>query len=153
ADDINAPVKGIQLPPPPPKPVQKPKEAVQLTPEQLEARSRLHQPTQPKEITIVGEVVDSWCYASETMGPGQGEGHKACALACVHGGVTPGILDDNGILYMAAKYKGYSGCKELLLPYVSKRVKVKALLGLRGGCRVIKIITVEPAKDKPPPLK
>ena len=80
ADEINAPVKGVPGQTPP-KPALKPVVVRKLTPEQIEARKGLNKPTQPKEIEITGEVVDAWCYASQTMGPGQGEGHKACALA------------------------------------------------------------------------
>ncbi len=66
---------------------------------------------------MTGEVVDAWCYASQVMGSGRGEKHKACALACIHGGVSAGILDEKtGELFIAAKHKGYKGCTVLLLP-------------------------------------
>jgi hypothetical protein len=65
-----------------------------------------------KKVEMTGEVVDAWCYASQVMGPGRGEKHKACALACIHGGVSAGILDEKtGELFIAAKHKGYKGCK------------------------------------------
>jgi hypothetical protein len=96
-------------------------------------------------VTITGEVVDSWCYASQTMGPGQGQGHLACATACILGGVTPGILEENtGELFIAVKYKGYQGCNELLKPYIGKIVTVHGYMGYRGNTRVLKISTVEP---------
>lgn len=96
--------------------------------------------TTPIEVT--GEVVDSWCYASQVMGPGRGERHKACALACAYGGVTLGIVDDAGTLYIAAKHKGYTGCKELLVPFIAKRVKVTGWLATKGGCKLLKIKSV-----------
>ncbi|MGH9554083.1 MAG: hypothetical protein ACRD3W_32190 [Terriglobales bacterium] len=99
-----------------------------------------------KDVVITGEVVDSWCFASQVMGPGRGERHKACALACVHGGVTPGIVDDQGNLYIAAKHHAYTGCQDLLLPYVAKRVKVTGWLAVKGGCNLLKIAKVELAK-------
>lgn len=92
---------------------------------------------------ITGEVVDTWCYTSHVMGPGRGPKHKACALACAHGGVTLGIVDDKDVLYIAAKHRGYTGCKELLTPFVAKRVKVICWVAKRGGCNVIKIKSVE----------
>ena len=105
----------------------------------------LQQRTAP--VTIVGEVVDAWCYASQTMGPGRGLGHDACALACINGGVSPGILEDGTkILYLAAKYTGYQGCREILLPYVGKRVTVTGLVGDLGGNNVLKIYTVKLAE-------
>jgi len=99
-----------------------------------------------KPFVVTGEVVDAWCYSSQTMGSGRGEAHKPCALACIGGGITPGIVDDQGTLYMAAKYKGYQGCRELLMPYVAQRVKVTGWLTTKGGCNVIKIMKVEPVK-------
>lgn len=97
-----------------------------------------------REVTVIGEVVDAWCYASQTMGPGKGESHKACALACINGGVSVGILEEStGNLFIAAKYKGYQGCRELLLPLVGEKVKATGWVGDLGGCRMLKIKTVE----------
>ena len=97
-----------------------------------------------RAVEMTGEVVDAWCYASQVMGPGRGEKHKACALACIHGGVSCGILDEKtGELFIAAKHKGYTGCKELLLPFVAKRVTVKGWTARKGGCNLIKIREVK----------
>ena len=104
-----------------------------------------------------GEVVDSWCYASKSVGEGRGPEHARCANACAHGGVTLGIVDDQGKLYIAAKYKAYSGCQQLLEPYVAKRVHITGFLATTGGCNILKINTVEevgadnkPLHPKPP---
>jgi len=122
--------------------------ATDLPPDDPRTRHRKwkYQP-QTKTVTIVGEVVDSWCYSSQVMGPGRGERHKACGLACAHGGVTIGIVDDEGTLYICAKHKAYTGCKELLTPFMAKRVKVLGWLGQKGGCNVLKIADVEEVKD------
>jgi hypothetical protein len=102
-----------------------------------------------REVVVIGEVVDAWCYASQTMGPGRGPGHRACALACAHGGVSIGILEDGTKnLYVAAKYKGFQGCKDLLIPYMGEKVKATGWVGDLGGCRMLKIKTVE-ALTKP----
>ena len=93
--------------------------------------------------SVVGEVVDSWCYASQVMGSGRGEAHKPCGLACAYGGVTMGIVDDTGKLYIAAKSKGFTGCKDLLVPYMAKRVKVTGWLATKGGSNILKIQSVE----------
>ncbi len=97
-----------------------------------------------KPVTITGEVVDAWCYASQTMGPGRGPGHRACALNCIHGGVSVGILEDGtNILFIAAKYRGFKGCQELLLPYVGEKVTVTGWVGDLGGSRMLRIQTVK----------
>jgi hypothetical protein len=99
-----------------------------------------------KQIELVGEVVDTWCYSSGVMGEGRGEKHRKCGRLCVGGGVTAGILTDDGTLYIAAKHQGYNGCAGLLLPYVADRVKVSGWLAERGGVKLLKIIKVERVK-------
>lgn len=101
---------------------------------------------QAKPIEVKGEVVDAWCYASQTVGEGRGEKHKECALYCARGGVALGILEDStGNMYIAGKHKGYQGCQQLLLPYVGKQVVAKGWVGEKGGCRILKIMSVKPA--------
>ncbi|MBX9694930.1 MAG: hypothetical protein K2Z81_21275 [Cyanobacteria bacterium] len=99
--------------------------------------------TNTRPVTVVGEVIDAWCYSSGVMGEGRGEAHKKCARLCVSGGVSAGLLDDQGNVYIAAKYQGYKGCSGLLLPFVGKRVKAKGWVAERGGVRVMKIGSVE----------
>ncbi|HEY9789915.1 MAG TPA: hypothetical protein V6D22_05935 [Candidatus Obscuribacterales bacterium] len=98
-------------------------------------------------IDLTGEVVDSWCYASKSVGDGRGPDHAPCARACIHGGVTIGIVDDNGKMYIASKTKAYTGCQALLEPYVAKRVHIKGMLATIGGCPLLKINSVEEVKD------
>jgi hypothetical protein len=99
-----------------------------------------------KTFTVTGEVVDAWCYASQVMGAGRGEAHKPCGLACAHGGVTIGIVDDTGKLYIAAKSKGFTGCKDLLTPFMAKRVTIIGWLATKGGSNILKVQKVELAK-------
>lgn len=104
--------------------------------------------TNAEPITITGEVVDTWCYTSHVMGEGRGAKHQKCATTCIAGGVAPGIVDDQGNLYIAAKHKAYEGCRSLLLPYAAKRVTVKGWVARKGGCQVLKITSVVPAPSK-----
>ena len=104
-------------------------------------------PPLARTISVTGEVVDTWCYASQTMGEGRGKKHQSCALACAYGGVTLGILEDSsGKLYIAAKHKAYEGCQALLTPFVGKHVVVSGWLGEKGGCRILKVQKVQLAK-------
>ncbi len=103
-------------------------------------------PPRAHEFEVTGEVVDAWCFTSQTMGPGRGYRHQACGLACAAGGVTLGIVDDKGTLYIAAKHKGYKGCKELLMPFMARRVHAVGWLAQAGGCNVMKINEVKLAK-------
>ncbi|MCA9800898.1 MAG: hypothetical protein KC777_02875 [Cyanobacteria bacterium HKST-UBA02] len=103
--------------------------------------------TNARPITLEGEVIDTWCYCSGVMGPGRGPEHEKCAKLCVAGGVSAGILTDDGTVYIAAKHQGYKGCNGLLLPYVAQRVRATGWLAERGGCKVLKISKVELVKS------
>lgn len=92
---------------------------------------------------LVGEVIDAWCYCSKVMGDGRGKEHEKCAKLCVAGGVSAGILTDDGTVYIAAKHQGYKGANGILLPYVAKRVRVKGWIAERGGIKVVKVKEVE----------
>lgn len=94
-------------------------------------------------IELEGEVVDAWCWSSGVMGPGRGAEHKKCAMRCILGGVSAGIVDDADNLYIAAKSQAYTGCKEQLSPYIEHRVKIKGWIAERGGCKILKISKVE----------
>ncbi len=54
--------------------------------------------------TITGEVMDTWCYVSQIMGPSDfvvGTTHHVCAVWCAAGGIPVGLLDkSDGQIYM-----------------------------------------------------
>ncbi len=54
--------------------------------------------------TITGEVMDTWCYVSQIMGPSDfvvGTSHHVCAVWCAAGGIPVGLLDkSDGQIYM-----------------------------------------------------
>lgn len=60
--------------------------------------------------TITGEVMDTWCYVSQIMGPADfvvGTSHHVCAVWCAAGGVPVGILDNSdGQIYMVMGVEG-----------------------------------------------
>lgn len=108
-----------------------------------ERDKKINQKVNAERAELVGEVIDVWCYCSKVMGDGRGPSHEKCAKLCVAGGVSAGILTDDGTVYIAAKHQGYKGCNGMLLPYVAKRVKVRGWTAERGGVKVVKIREVE----------
>jgi hypothetical protein len=97
-----------------------------------------------KQITIVGEVVDSQCYITGLTGPGMGADHKECALSCAKGGIPLSILEDRtGKLYLAGQTKkAMAGANELLMPYVAEKVKVTGRVFEKGGMKMVLISKV-----------
>jgi hypothetical protein len=100
---------------------------------------------QAKEITIVGEVIETQCYVSGLTGPGKGFGHKECALKCAKQGIPLSILEDKtGIVYLAGQTKkAQSGANEMLIPFVAEKVKVTGRLFEKGGMKLLLISKVE----------
>jgi hypothetical protein len=102
-----------------------------------------NQKVNTQKVDVVGEVVDTWCYASKSVGDGRGLSHKKCAETCIMGGVSAGIVDDKGNLYVAAKTKAYTGANRLLLPFVAKKVVAHGWVSRSGGTQLLKIDSVE----------
>lgn len=107
------------------------------------AAKNLQQKPNAEPIEIIGEVVDAWCYASRSVGTGRGAEHKKCAETCILGGVSAGIVDDKGNLYIAAKSRAYQGANRMLLPFTAKRVLVRGYVSRAGGSQLLKIDTIE----------
>jgi hypothetical protein len=97
-----------------------------------------------KQITIIGEVVESQCYITGLNGPGKGAAHKECALTCAKGGIPLSILEDKtGKLFLAGQTKkAMAGANELLMPYVAEKVKVTGRIFEKGGMKMILISKV-----------
>ncbi|WP_224815599.1 hypothetical protein [Hasllibacter sp. MH4015] len=56
-----------------------------------------------EDITIRGEVIDTWCYFSGVMGGPDavtGTAHHTCAIWCSAGGIPVGLLAEDGTVYM-----------------------------------------------------
>lgn len=53
-----------------------------------EASGQLSMPPDGPLTVLDGEVLDSKCYLG-AMKPGDGKGHKACAMLCIRGGIPP----------------------------------------------------------------
>ena len=98
-----------------------------------------------KQITIVGEVVESQCYITGLNGPGKGLSHKESALKCAKGGIPLSILEDKtGTLYLAGQSKkAMTGATELLLPFVAEKVKVTGRVFEKGGMKMLLISKVD----------
>jgi hypothetical protein len=97
-----------------------------------------------KQITVVGEVVESQCYITGLTGPGKGIAHKECALKCAKGGIPLSILEDKtGKLYLAGQSKkAMTGANELLIPFIAEKVKVTGRVFEKGGIKMLLISKV-----------
>lgn len=90
-----------------------------------------------KEISVTGEIIDTKCYLTGMMG-GRGPEHEECAIACIKGGLPPGIVEDKtGTVYILVPEKGMKGANEALVQYAAKTVTVKGKVVEKGGSKLL----------------
>lgn len=85
-------------------------------------------------VDVVGEITDPKCYFG-LMKPGEGQTHRACAIRCVAGGITPVLTarDGGGRLgvYVLTDSAG-KPANQLVRGWVAEGVRVKGRLTRRG---------------------
>ena len=63
-----------------------------------------------KQVTLTGEMIDTWCYVSQIMGSSEvvtGTAHHVCAVWCAAGGIPVGLLDkESNKVYMILSFEG-----------------------------------------------
>ncbi|QHQ34743.1 hypothetical protein [Algicella marina] len=62
-----------------------------------------------ENVSVTGEVIDTWCYFSSVMGPPEavvGSAHHTCAMWCAAGGIPVGLRAEDGTVYMVLKWEG-----------------------------------------------
>lgn len=86
------------------------------------------------EHALVGEIMDSKCYLG-VMKPGFGKTHRACAVRCIAGGITP-LFVTRDVQGKATNYvltsTEYGAVNEAVLPYVAEAVELSGNLERRG---------------------
>lgn len=101
----------------------------------------------PKEVTIVGQVIDSECYMK--MGDmALSEDHHNCAEACAKGGIPLAILEEktDSLYYTANAGMSMKSTTESLMPYLDEKVSIKGKVIERGGAKLLVISSVEKVK-------
>ncbi len=95
-----------------------------------------------KEVSITGEVIDTWCYFSGVMGGPDavvGTAHHTCAVWCAAGGIPVGVLADDGTVYMVMKLAGAAPLsdRKALLELQSDRITANGAHYVRDGINYI----------------
>ena len=55
-----------------------------------------------ERVQVTGELIDTWCYATEIM-YAEGTAHHQCAIWCAVGGIPVSILTEDGTTYVVLK--------------------------------------------------
>jgi hypothetical protein len=113
----------------------------------LRAISAQHVPdgATPVQVEIQGEIVDSKCFVG-VMNPGSGKVHRGCAARCLHGGIPPALVSQNGDLYYLLDSAG-----EPILPgwassHAGEQFIVQGPSASMSGMRVLWIHTARPVE-------
>ncbi len=91
------------------------------------------------DVDVVGEIVDGKCFFG-AMKPGDGKGHKACAVLCIRGGLPPMVRtrDLTGEwVYPLLLVDGSSVLPEEVLDLVAEPVRIEGTLGRIGDLWVL----------------
>jgi len=88
----------------------------------------------PKRVKITGEIIDTWCYATEIM-YGLGTAHHKCAIWCAVGGIPVSIKGTDGKDYMILRVEGddTSGANPKIVKIQTHQVTVDGDLYVRDG--------------------
>jgi hypothetical protein len=88
-----------------------------------------------ESVELRGEVVELGCYLRDGA---RGEGHRACAMACLKNGGQLGLVqDDTGALYPFAGATPASDPSAAARQHVAAHVVVRGQLFERNGGRVL----------------
>lgn len=99
------------------------------------------------EVSLSGEVVDSKCFLG-VMNPGNLETHRACAIACIRGGIPPMLYayDRAGREAHVLLVDAQGGpMNARVLPLVARPVTVEGRLSRRGGILYLRARSITPA--------
>lgn len=93
------------------------------------------------DFKLVGEITDSKCFLG-LMKPGFGKTHRACAVRCIAGGITPILVtrdsDGEATVYVLTNMDR-GAVNDDVLPYVAEPVELEGRLERHGDLLVYSI--------------
>ncbi|MFG0300479.1 MAG: hypothetical protein ACF8K1_12845 [Phycisphaerales bacterium JB047] len=89
-------------------------------------------------VELTGEIIDGKCYLG-AMKPGDGIGHRSCAILCLRGGLPPMFAAESEhgeILYPLLIVDGSTHLNEACISKVACRVRIRGRIGVIAGMPV-----------------
>ncbi|MFG0294252.1 MAG: hypothetical protein ACF8MJ_14015 [Phycisphaerales bacterium JB050] len=97
--------------------------------------------TPVRSVTLRGEIMDSKCFLG-AMKPGEGQGHRACAILCIRGGIPPMLVTRDAAgtasYYLLVNEDG-SGLAPDALDRIGEPVEITGELRHRGDLMLLAI--------------
>lgn len=94
-----------------------------------------------QEVTLVGEVLDLYCYMKHPA-DGQGQGHTKCAQTCIRKGLPIGFLSD-GKVYLIIGKEEHESAKDLVVDFAGMQSRLTGTLIDHDGVKAIEITKIE----------
>ena len=98
------------------------------------------------EVTLVGEVVDLYCYMKHPAN-GQGVEHGKCAKTCIRKGLPIGFLVDGEVYLIIGKE--HESAKDLVVDFAGTQSRLTGTLIEHDGMKSIEIAKIEKVVSTP----
>jgi hypothetical protein len=93
-----------------------------------------------EDVTLVGEVLDLYCYMKHPAN-GQGAEHRKCAQNCIRKGLPIGFLSDGEVYLIIGK--DHESAKDLVVDYAGMQSRLTGTLIQHDGVKSIEIEKIE----------
>jgi hypothetical protein len=93
-----------------------------------------------QEVTLVGEVLDLYCYMKHPA-DGQGSEHAKCAKTCIRKGLPIGFLVDGEVYLIIGKE--HESAKDLVVDFAGTQSRLTGTLIEHDGVKAIEIAKIE----------
>jgi hypothetical protein len=91
-------------------------------------------------VTLEGEIVDPKCYFG-VMKPGEGKGHRSCAIRCVAGGIPPVFHVNNRDEYFLMVNENLQPINNEVLPLIGDQLSISGKEIVWNDWRILKVNT------------
>jgi hypothetical protein len=98
-----------------------------------------------QEVTLVGEVLDLYCYMKHPA-MGQGSEHAKCAKTCIRKGLPIGFLADGEVYVIIGKE--HESAKDLVVDFAGTQSRLAGTLIEHDGMKAIEIAKIEKVVSK-----
>ena len=94
-------------------------------------------------VSVTGEIIDPWCYATEIM-YALGTAHYQCAVWCALGGIPVSVLGEDGTVYVILKLEddGNNVANPGIVKFQTHKVTVDGDLYERDGVKYLIVTKV-----------
>lgn len=92
-------------------------------------------------VTVTGEVVDTFCYAS--MGA-KGESHRQCGIECAKKGIPMGLLEDKtGKVYVLLPAKDNTPLPDAVIDKMGRKATISGKTYVSGGVSFLTVGSIK----------